>query len=69
MGRLASMEVMAQRRGGVRQGASCPSTRSTVATVSIFLGLDSEARELRAEFEVIHSFIPCIDRLWSQRTT
>ena len=59
MGRLASMEVMAQRHGGVRQGASCPSTRSTVATVSIFLGRDSEARELCAELEVIHALTGC----------
>ena len=33
----------------VRQGAGRPSTGSTGATVSIFLGRDSEAGELRAE--------------------
>ena len=54
--------------GFVRQGAGRPSTGSTGATVSIFVGRDSEAKELRAELGG-HSFIPRIDRLWSQRTT
>ena len=39
----------------VRQGDGRPSTGSTGATVSIFLGRDSEARELRAELGG-HSF-------------
>ena len=39
----------------VRQGAGRPSTGSTGATESIFLGWDSEARELRAELGGIHS--------------
>ena len=33
----------------VRQGAGHPSTGNTDATVSIFLGRDSEARKLRAK--------------------
>ena len=45
----------------MRQGSGRPSTGSTGATVSIFLGRDSEARELRAELGG-HSFIPRIDR-------
>ena len=49
----------------VRQGAGRPSTDSTSATVSIFLGQDSKARELRVELGG-HSFILRIDRLWSQ---
>ena len=59
---------MAQGRGGVRQGAGRPSSGSTGATVSIFLGRDSKARELRAELGG-YSFIPHIDRPPSQRTT
>ena len=52
----------------MRQGAGHPSTGSTGATVSIlFLGRDSEARELRVELGG-HSFIPRIDRPRSQRT-
>ena len=51
----------------MRQGAGRPSTGSTGTTVSIFWGLDSEARELRAELGG-HSFIPRIDRPLSQRT-
>ena len=39
----------------VRQGAGRPSNGSTGTTVSIFLGRDSEARELRAELGG-HSF-------------
>ena len=54
---LYRRQVMAQGRG---QGAGRPSTGSTGAIVSIFLGRDSEARELRVKLEVIHS---CIDRL------
>ena len=50
----------------VRQGAGRPSTGSTGATMSIFLGLDSEARELRVELGG-HSFIPRNDRPQSQR--
>ena len=56
IGYRARQEVMALGRGGVRQGAGCPSNGSTGATVSIFLGWDSEARELHAEMEVFHSF-------------
>ena len=41
----------------MRQGAGRPSTGSTGPTVGIFLGRDSEARELRAEMGG-HSFIP-----------
>ena len=33
----------------MRQGGGCPLTGSTGATVSIFLGQDSEARELPVE--------------------
>ena len=51
----------------MRQGAGRPSTGNTGATVSIFLGRDSEARELRAELGG-HSFIPRIDKPRSQRT-
>ena len=51
-----------------RQGAGPPWTGSTGTTVSIFLGRDSEAKELRVELGG-HSFIPRIDRLRSQRTT
>ena len=54
---LYRRQVMAQGRG---QGAGRPSTGSTGAIVSVFLGRDSEARELRVKLEVIHS---CIDRL------
>ena len=43
----------------VRQGAGCSSTGSTGATLSIFLGRDSKARELRAELEG-DSFIPTL---------
>ena len=49
----------------VRQGAGRPWTGSTGTTVSIFWGLDSEARELRVELGG-HSFIPRIDRLLSR---
>ena len=52
----------------VGQGAGRPFTGSTGTTVSILLGWDSEARELRAELGG-HSFIPRIDRPRSQRTT
>ena len=52
----------------VRQGAGHPSTGSTGVPVSIFVGRDSKARELRAELGG-HSFIPRIDRPLSQRTT
>ena len=53
------------RTRGVRRGAGRPSNDSTGATVSIFLGRDSEAKELRELGG--HSFIPRIDRPWSQR--
>ena len=49
----------------VTQGSGRPSTGITGTTVSIFWGLDSEARELRVELGG-HS---CIDRPRSQRTT
>ena len=54
--------------GFVGQGAGRPSTGSTGAAVSIFVGRDSEARELRAELGG-HSFIPRIEGPRSQRTT
>ena len=54
-GYRASREEMAQGGRGVRQGAGRPLTGSTGATVTIFVGRDSEARELRAySWEVIH---------------
>ena len=49
-------------------GAGRPSTGSTGTAVNIFLGRDSEDRELRAELGG-HSFIPHINRSRSQRTT
>ena len=67
-GYRARQEVMAQGRGGVRQEAGYPLTGSAGATVSIFVVRDSEARQLRAELGG-YSFIPCIARPWSQRTT
>ena len=46
------------------EGAGRPSTGSTGATVSIFLGQDSEAKKLCAEL----GGYSCIDRPRSQRT-
>ena len=66
--RLARETRLSHVASYVRQGAGRPSTGSTDATVSIFLGWDSEARELRAELGG-HSFIPRIDRQRSQRNT
>ena len=59
--RLARETRLSHVSSYVRQGAGRPLTGSTGATVSIFLGRHSEARELRAELGG-RSFIPRIDR-------
>ena len=54
-GYRASREEMAQGGRDVRQGAGRLLTGSTGATVTIFVGWDSKARELCAySWEVIH---------------